>query len=87
VVADVSRKAGCDDLIAKVKARFDKLHILVKYVVAFSVANLSTLILVSRGVSNSGVTWGAPFHDFPEIEGWDRVMNLNVKVRYRFQLL
>ncbi|MBW0488352.1 hypothetical protein O181_028067 [Austropuccinia psidii MF-1] len=30
-------------------------------------------------VNNSGVTWGAPFDDFPEKEGWDRVLSLNVK--------
>jgi len=30
-------------------------------------------------VNNSGSTWGAPWDDFPEKEGWDRVMNLNVK--------
>jgi len=30
-------------------------------------------------VNNSGATWGAPFDNVPEKEGWDRVMNLNVK--------
>jgi len=30
-------------------------------------------------VNNSGATWGAPFDKFPEKEGWDRVMALNVK--------
>jgi NAD(P)-dependent dehydrogenase (short-subunit alcohol dehydrogenase family) len=30
-------------------------------------------------VNNSGVTWGAPWSDFPEVNGWDRVMALNVK--------
>lgn len=30
-------------------------------------------------VNNSGVTWGAPFHDFPEEKGWDNVFNVNVK--------
>ncbi|KAG9075621.1 hypothetical protein FRC06_009981, partial [Ceratobasidium sp. 370] len=30
-------------------------------------------------VNNSGATWGAPWDDFPEKEGWDRVMALNVK--------
>jgi len=29
-------------------------------------------------VNNAGVAWGADFEDFPE-NGWDRVMNLNVK--------
>lgn len=29
-------------------------------------------------VNNTGVTWGAPYHDFPE-SGWDKVMALNVK--------
>jgi len=30
-------------------------------------------------VNNSGATWGGKWSDFPEKEGWDRVMNLNVK--------
>jgi len=30
-------------------------------------------------VNNSGATWGAPWHQFPEREGWDRVLSLNVK--------
>ncbi|KAI4525729.1 hypothetical protein EV122DRAFT_275710 [Schizophyllum commune] len=30
-------------------------------------------------VNNSGVTWGAPFEDFPEEKGWDNVFNVNVK--------
>jgi len=30
-------------------------------------------------VNNSGTTWGAPYTDFPEKEGWDRVLALNVK--------
>jgi NAD(P)-dependent dehydrogenase (short-subunit alcohol dehydrogenase family) len=29
-------------------------------------------------VNNAGAAWGAPFEEFPE-EGWDKVMNLNVK--------
>lgn len=30
-------------------------------------------------INNSGATWGAPMRSFPEREGWDRVMNLNVR--------
>jgi len=30
-------------------------------------------------VNNSGATWGAPWDQFPEKEGWDRVLSLNVK--------
>ncbi|CCA72391.1 probable NADPH-dependent beta-ketoacyl reductase (rhlG) [Serendipita indica DSM 11827] len=30
-------------------------------------------------VNNSGATWGAPFNDFPEKNGWDKIMSLNVK--------
>ncbi|KAH9026278.1 rhamnolipids biosynthesis 3-oxoacyl-reductase [Lactarius deliciosus] len=30
-------------------------------------------------VNNSGMSWGAPFDDFPEKDGWDRVLSLNVK--------
>lgn len=29
-------------------------------------------------VNNAGAAWGAPFDDFPE-DGWDKVMDLNVK--------
>jgi 2-deoxy-D-gluconate 3-dehydrogenase len=29
-------------------------------------------------VNNAGAAWGAPFDEFPE-QGWDKVMNLNVK--------
>jgi len=30
-------------------------------------------------VNNSGMSWGAPYDDFPERAGWDRVFALNVK--------
>ncbi|KAL8284119.1 hypothetical protein RQP46_004868 [Phenoliferia psychrophenolica] len=30
-------------------------------------------------VNNSGTTWGAPYDDFPEASGWDRVLSTNVK--------
>ncbi|KAF7972253.1 hypothetical protein HWV62_18566 [Athelia sp. TMB] len=30
-------------------------------------------------VNNSGITWGAPYTDFPEAKGWDNVMAVNVK--------
>lgn len=30
-------------------------------------------------VNNSGVTWGAPYDDFPETKGWDNIMAVNVK--------
>ncbi|KIP10796.1 hypothetical protein PHLGIDRAFT_18207 [Phlebiopsis gigantea 11061_1 CR5-6] len=33
-------------------------------------------------VNNSGATWGAPYDNFPEKEGWDRVLGLNVKGVY-----
>ncbi|KAH8917394.1 rhamnolipids biosynthesis 3-oxoacyl-reductase [Atractiella rhizophila] len=33
-------------------------------------------------VNNSGVTWGAPFNDFPEKGGWDRVLAANVKAPF-----
>ncbi|TPX50636.1 hypothetical protein SeLEV6574_g00804 [Synchytrium endobioticum] len=29
--------------------------------------------------NNSGVTWGAPMDDFPEEQGWDKLLALNVK--------
>jgi len=30
-------------------------------------------------VNNSGITWGAPYDDFPEEKGWDNVFAVNVK--------
>lgn len=51
-------KDGCDALIAEIKKRESKLHIL---------------------VNNSGVTWGAPYDNFPETKGWDNIFNVNVK--------
>lgn len=30
-------------------------------------------------VNNSGVSWGAPFREVPEQQGWDNVMAVNVK--------
>ncbi|KAI0059977.1 rhamnolipids biosynthesis 3-oxoacyl-reductase [Artomyces pyxidatus] len=30
-------------------------------------------------VNNSGMAWGAPYDNFPEKEGWDRLLALNVK--------
>ena len=38
-------------------------------------------------VNNSGVTWGAPFDNFPEKEGWDRVLGVNVKSIFYSKLL
>jgi NAD(P)-dependent dehydrogenase (short-subunit alcohol dehydrogenase family) len=32
-------------------------------------------------MNNSGITWGAPYEDFPE-SGWDKVMAVNVKSIY-----
>lgn len=32
-------------------------------------------------VNNAGVAWGAPFDSFPE-DGWDKVMDLNVKTPF-----
>ena len=57
-MAGYQNKAGCDALIAEIKKREHKLHIL---------------------VNNSGITWGAPYDDFPEVKGWDNVMAVNVK--------
>jgi len=30
-------------------------------------------------VNNSGMSWGAPYDNFPEKDGWDRLLSLNVK--------
>ncbi|OAV88824.1 hypothetical protein PTTG_04438 [Puccinia triticina 1-1 BBBD Race 1] len=30
-------------------------------------------------VNNSGVSWGAPYDNVPEKEGWDKVLSMNVK--------
>lgn len=32
-------------------------------------------------VNNAGATWGAPLGDYP-VEGWDKVMNVNVRAVY-----
>lgn len=32
--------------------------------------------------NNSGITWGSPLEDFPEKEGWDKLMALNVKCMF-----
>jgi len=58
VVADLSSKAGCDSLVEGIKAKEEKIHIL---------------------VNNSGMSWGAPYDNFQEKEGWDRLFALNVK--------
>lgn len=34
-------------------------------------------------VNNAGATWGAPTEDYP-LEGWDKVMNLNVRSLFLF---
>lgn len=34
-------------------------------------------------VNNAGATWGAPMEDYP-LEGWDKVMNLNVRSLFLF---
>ncbi len=39
---------------------------------------LSTMGQVDILVNNAGATWGAPAEDHP-VEGWDKVMNLNVR--------
>jgi len=46
----------------------------VKFADAFKERELQLDILVN----NAGATWGAAIDDFPE-QGWDKVMNLNVK--------
>jgi NAD(P)-dependent dehydrogenase (short-subunit alcohol dehydrogenase family) len=58
IVADLSSKAGCDSLVEAVRAKENKIHIL---------------------VNNSGMSWGAPYDNFPEKQGWDNVFSLNVK--------
>jgi gluconate 5-dehydrogenase len=34
-------------------------------------------------INNAGATWGAPAEDYP-LEGWDKVMNLNVRSPFLF---
>lgn len=53
---DVGTEEGIAALGEAVRARTDKLHIL---------------------VNNAGVSWGAPFGDFP-YDAWDKVMRVNV---------
>ena len=37
-------------------------------------------------VNNSGVTWGAPLTDFPEDQGWKRVLAANVQAIFYSEL-
>lgn len=53
---DVGTEEGVAALVAAVKARTDKLHIL---------------------VNNAGVSWGAPYEEFPHA-AWAKVMSVNV---------
>ncbi|KAF8310371.1 rhamnolipids biosynthesis 3-oxoacyl-reductase [Clavulina sp. PMI_390] len=33
-------------------------------------------------VNNSGATWGGDWSDFPETQGWDKIMSLNLKAPF-----
>jgi NAD(P)-dependent dehydrogenase (short-subunit alcohol dehydrogenase family) len=55
--ADLSRSDARAAFVDELRAREDRVHIL---------------------VNNAGATWGADLDEFPE-EGWDKVMDLNVK--------
>ena len=55
--ADLSAFQGCKALAEQMKAREERLHIL---------------------VNNAGTQWSSSLADFPE-QGWDKVMNTNVK--------
>ncbi|GAA5923089.1 uncharacterized protein JCM15063_003527 [Sporobolomyces koalae] len=76
-VADKLTKAGpgsCEYVVADLgsKAGCDKLCDAVK--------KLTSKLHIL--VNNSGTTWGAKLDEFPEAQGWDRVLATNVKAIY-----
>ncbi|KAJ8508182.1 hypothetical protein ONZ45_g9537 [Pleurotus djamor] len=78
---------------SQLKAAADEINKLGNGKVEYIVANISSkagvdaLIAEFRKresklhilVNNSGITWGAPFNDFPEEKGWDNIFHVNVK--------
>jgi hypothetical protein len=36
-------------------------------------------LVVMCMISNTGMSWGAKYDDFPEKDGWDRLISTNVK--------
>ncbi|EIM87448.1 rhamnolipids biosynthesis 3-oxoacyl-reductase [Stereum hirsutum FP-91666 SS1] len=73
-VSDQLNKAGpgsCDYLVADISSQAG----CQKLVDAIKAKESKIHILVN----NSGATWGAPYDNFPEKEGWDKILALNVK--------
>jgi NAD(P)-dependent dehydrogenase (short-subunit alcohol dehydrogenase family) len=85
-VVITSRKAeACDATAARLAQQFDGECVSVPADVA-TLAGIDKLVAQLRErtdhvdvlVNNAGASWGAPLDDFPE-EGWDKVMDTNVK--------
>jgi NAD(P)-dependent dehydrogenase (short-subunit alcohol dehydrogenase family) len=70
-VAELSAHGDCIALPADV-GRLSEIEKLVADLDARAGGRLDILI------NNAGTTWGAPLEEFPE-QGWDKVMNLNLK--------
>lgn len=73
LVASLGPKAHCVPIVADL-ATLDGVHGLAQ---AFAAHETKLDILVN----NAGATWGAPIESFPE-NGWDKVMDLNVKAMF-----
>jgi gluconate 5-dehydrogenase len=78
------KQAELDEAVAHLKARgVDVLAVAADLCTEAGVTALADAALVHLGhvdilVNNAGATWGAPAEDHP-VEGWDKVMNLNVR--------
>lgn len=89
VVADLKDKAGCDALVAAVKAKTDRLTVLVNnsgaswlvLVLLFSLLLLAEYYIYLMMLTFVCDIRGAPYYDFPE-SGWDKLMALNVKAMF-----
>lgn len=72
IVADIGSKKGCEALVEELKKRTDSLQI-VRQTLRPEDGKLTPLI-IEQLINNSGTTWGSPFEDVPEVQGWDRVL-------------
>nr|WP_307727166.1 SDR family oxidoreductase [Telluria mixta] len=84
VILSARKQADLDAAVARLGARgIVASAIAADMASAEGVAALATEALAQAGridilVNNAGATWAAPAEDFP-LDGWDKVMNLNVR--------
>lgn len=82
-----SRKAAACEAAAKELSRHGRCHALPADVSRMDdIARIAESLGAREGlldilVNNAGATWGAPLGQFPE-QGWDKVMDLNVKTPF-----